>query len=208
MPSSKDRSRVEIPTHVYEELARVAEVESRTVTSVLQQMVYRGMKDYEPEWVPSRHLLQFNRRARRVLDLAREEALAFDHHYLGTEHILLGLLREDGGLAAQVLNELGVTLEDVRVAVDTTIGRGDRPAEGDIELVPRARRALGLALAEAGRLGHGFVRTEHILLGLVREGGGMAASILDDLGVLGKVRQRTLEAMGRQLLAGSLEEEG
>ncbi|MDP9351577.1 MAG: hypothetical protein M3P51_08575 [Chloroflexota bacterium] len=208
MPSSKDRSRVEIPTYVYDQLAHVAETEGRTVTSVLQQVVYLGLGHYEPEWIPSRHLLRFNRRARHSLDLAREEALGFNHHYIGTEHLLLGLLREEGGLAAQVLGRLGVTTEGTREAVESIVGRGEEPAEEEIEYVPRARKALALSVAEATRLGHGYVRTEHILLGLVREGGGMATGILDDFGVLGSVRQQTLESIGRQLAAGGIDDEG
>jgi len=195
VPSSKDRRRLEVPSYLHERLLEIAETEDRTVASVLGELLFMGLSTYEPAFVPSKHLARFNERARRVLDAAREEAHAFNHNYLGTEHLLLGLLREDEGVAARVLTTLGVTLETVRRAVEGRIGRGDAPATQELDYVPRARRVLGLALDEAR--GMGFVRTEHILLAIVREGGGIAADILDSFGVLGVVREATLTRLGQ-----------
>ena len=196
MPSSKDRQRVEIPIHFYEQLARIAETEDRTITSVLNQMLFQALQSYRPTWIPSKHLSRFNGHAQQVLSLAREEALSFHHSFIGTEHLLLGLLREQDGLAALALEQLGVALDPVRAAVEKKIGRGDQPVEEEIDYVPRARKALSLALDEAERQGSASVRTEHILLGMVREGGGVGADILDTFGVLGKVRAQVFELLG------------
>jgi ATP-dependent Clp protease ATP-binding subunit ClpA len=196
MPSSKDRRRLEVPTYIHEQLVQIARSEDRTVTSVLLELLYPTLLNYRPRWVPSKHLDKFTERARNVLTLATEEAQQLNHHYIGTEHLLLGLLREGGGVAAQALNRLGVDLDKVRAAVESKIGRGEHPAEGQIEYVPRVRTVLGLAVDEAQRLGHNSVRTEHILLGIVRDGGGVAADILDEFGVLGKVREQTLALVG------------
>ncbi len=197
MPSSKDRQRVEIPSYLYEQLARIAETEDRTITSVLNQLLFQALQSYQPTWIPSKHLSRFNERAQQVLALAREEALSFQHQFIGTEHLLLGLLREGEGLAALALAQLGVAIDPARAAVERKIGRGDEPVEGDIDYVPRARKVLALALDETERQGSGYVRTEHILLGIVREGGGVAADILDTFGVLGKVRAQVFEMLGR-----------
>ncbi|MBN9388915.1 MAG: hypothetical protein J0I20_12765 [Chloroflexi bacterium] len=202
MPSSKDRQRVEIPVHIYEQITRIADLEGRTVTSVLTQLLFQAIAEYQPTWIPSKHLSRFNAHAQNVLTLAREEALPFNHHYIGTEHLLLGLLREQEGLAALALDKLGVTLEKVRAAVEKKIGRGTEPAEEEIDYVPRVRKVLSLALDEATRQGSEFVRTEHILLGIVRDGGGIAADILDTFGVLGKVRSQVLELLGQPFNPG------
>jgi ATP-dependent Clp protease ATP-binding subunit ClpC len=196
MPSSKDRQRVEIPVHLYEQVARIAETEDRTITSVLNQLLFQALQGYQPTWIPSKHLSRFNAHAQHVLALAREEALSFDHPYIGTEHLLLGLLRKHDGLAALALEKLGVAREPVRAAVEERIGRGDQPVEEEIDYVPRARKVLSLALDEAERQGSGYVRTEHILLGIVRDGGGVGADILDALGVLGKVRAQVFDLLG------------
>lgn len=197
MPSSKDRQRVEVPLYLYEQLARIAETEDRTVTSVLHQLLFQGLQSYQPTWIPSKHLSRFNTHAKNILDLAREEALSLNHNYIGTEHLLMGLLRERGGLACLALEKLGVTLDPIRAAITEKIGRGPEPVQGDIDYVPRVRKVLSLALDEAERLGSGYVRTEHILLALVREGGGVAADILDTLGILGKVRAQVAELLGQ-----------
>src|SRR6266536_380913 len=128
---------------------------------------------------------KFTERARRVLTLAQEEALRFNHNYIGTEHLLLGLVREGEGVAAKVLANLGVEL---------IIGRGDRAVMGEIGLTPRAKKVIELAVDEARRLGHHYIGTEHLLLGLVREGEGIAAGVLESLGVsLDKVRTQTIQ---------------
>ncbi len=196
MPSSKDRQRVEIPVHFYEQLARIAETEDRTIASVLNQLLFQALQDYQPTWIPAKHLSRFNGHAQHVLSLAREEALSFYHQYIGTEHLLLGLLREQDGLAALALAKLGIALDPVRAVVEEKIGRGDQPVQEEIDYVPRVRKVLSLALDEAERQGSAYVRTEHILLGIVRDGGGIAADILDTFGVLGKVRTQMFELLG------------
>jgi ATP-dependent Clp protease ATP-binding subunit ClpA len=198
VPSSKDRQRVEIPVHLYQQLAQIAETEDRTVASVLTQLLFQGLSTYQPTWIPSKHLNRLNQSARQVLTLARDEALSFNHGYIGTEHLLLGLLDERNGLAAQALQKLGIAADPVRAAVEERMGRGDGPVkEQEIDYVFRVRRVLSLALDEAERQGCAFVRTEHILLGIVREGGGIAADILDGFGVLGKVRDQVHALLGQ-----------
>src|SRR6187455_2700011 len=142
---------------------------------------------------------KFTERARRVLTLAQEEAHRFNHNYIGTEHILLGLVREGDGVAAKVLANLGVELNKVRSAVEFIIGRGDRTVAGDIGLTPRAKKVIELAVDEARRLTHSYIGTEHLLLGLVREGEGIAAGVLESLGVsLEKVRAQVIATLGQQ----------
>ena len=135
---------------------------------------------------------KFSERARRVLSLAQEEAQRFNHNYIGTEHILLGLVRETEGVAARVLSNLGVDLSKVRSAVEFIIGRGERPAQGEIGLTPRAKKVVELAVDEARRMNHTYIGTEHLLIGLLREGEGVAAGVLESLSVtLDKVRSET-----------------
>lgn len=139
---------------------------------------------------------KFTERARKVLSLAQEEAQRFQHNYIGTEHLLLGLVREGEGVAAKVLNSLGVELNRVRTSVEFIIGRGDRIVLGEIGLTPRAKKVIELAVDEARRLNHHYIGTEHILLGLVREGDGIAAGVLESLGLnLAKVRTQTLRVL-------------
>ena len=134
--------------------------------------------------------------ARKVLQLAQEEAQRFDHNYIGTEHLLLGLLREGEGVAAKVLGNLGVELNRVRSSVEFIIGRGT--AADDIGLTPRAKKVLQLSVDEAGRLNHPYIGTEHLLLGLVREGEGIAAGVLESQGVsLGKVRSQVVYVLNQ-----------
>ena len=135
---------------------------------------------------------KFTERARRVLSLAQEEAQRFNHNYIGTEHILLGLVRETDGVAARVLSNLGVELQKVRAAVEFIIGRGERATPGEIGLTPRAKKVIELAVDEARRLNHNHIGTEHLLIGLMREGEGVAAGVLESLGInLDKVRGET-----------------
>src|SRR4051794_14952251 len=123
---------------------------------------------------------RFTERARQVVVLAQDEARALKHNYIGTEHILLGLLREEEGLAARVLDSLEITVEEVRAQVARIVGQGDEVTTGQIPFTPRAKKVLELALREALSLGHNYIGTEHILLGLVRENEGVAARILLD----------------------------
>jgi len=148
--------------------------------------------------MPSR-FEKFSERARRVLSLAQEEAQRFNHNYIGTEHILLGLVREKEGVAARVLSNLNVELVKVRSAVEFIIGRGERPTPGEIGLTPRAKKVIELAVDEARRLNHHYIGTEHLLIGLMREGEGVAAGVLESLGVsLEKVREETNSIIANQ----------
>ena len=147
--------------------------------------------------MPSR-FEKFSEGARRVLSLAQEEAQRFHHSYIGTEHILLGLARETEGLAAQVLANMGVDLEKVRSAVEFIIGRGEKPIVGEIGLTPRAKKVIELAVDEARRMNHNHIGTEHLLIGLLREGEGVAAGVLESLDVtLDRVREETRKVLSQ-----------
>jgi ATP-dependent Clp protease ATP-binding subunit ClpC len=138
---------------------------------------------------------RFTDRARRVVVLAQEEARMLDHNYIGTEHILLGLLREGDGIAAKALEALGISLDAMRQAVEGIIGRGAQPlpASGHIPFTPRAKKVLELSLREALQLGHDYIGTEHILLGLLREDDGVAVHVLVDSGLdVNRVRQQVI----------------
>jgi ATP-dependent Clp protease ATP-binding subunit ClpC len=126
---------------------------------------------------------KFTERALKVLALAQEEARRFNHNYIGTEHILLGLVREEEGMAAKILSNLGIGLNKVRSAVEFIIGRGEESTQNEVGLTPRAKKVIELAVDEARFLGHQYIGTEHILLGLLREGEGVAAGVLESLGV-------------------------
>mgnify|MGYP001822032924 FL=1 len=146
---------------------------------------------------------KFTDRARKVLTLAQDEAQRFNHNYIGTEHLLLGLVREGEGVAARVLENMNVELPKVRTAVEFIIGRGDRPVVGEVGLTPRAKRVIELAIDEARRLGHNYIGTEHLLLGLVREGEGIAAGVLESLGVnLDKVRHEVIRVLSQSSASG------
>ena len=141
---------------------------------------------------------KFSDRARKVLTQAQDEAQRFNHSYIGTEHLLLGLVREGEGVAARVLENMNVELPKVRTAVEFIIGRGDRPVVGEVGLTPRAKRVIELAIDEARRLGHNYIGTEHLLLGLVREGEGIAAGVLQSLGLnLDKVRREVIRVLSQ-----------
>ena len=141
---------------------------------------------------------RFTDRARRVVVLAQEEARMLSHNYIGTEHILLGLIHEGEGVAAKALESLDISLEAVRAQVEEIIGQGQQAPSGHIPFTPRAKKVLELSLREALQLGHSYIGTEHILLGLIREGEGVAAQVLQKLGAdLNRVRQQVI-----QLLSG------
>jgi ATP-dependent Clp protease ATP-binding subunit ClpC len=150
---------------------------------------------------------RFTERARQVVVLAQDEARALKHNYIGTEHILLGLLREEEGLAARVLESLDITVEEVRAQVARIVGQGDEVTTGQIPFTPRAKKVLELALREALSLGHNYIGTEHILLGLVRENEGVAARILLDFDAdAEKIRNeiiRMLSGPGRRQQGGA-----
>jgi ATP-dependent Clp protease ATP-binding subunit ClpA len=139
---------------------------------------------------------KFTNRARIVMTLAQDEAQRLGHNYMGTEHLLLGLVREGEGIAALALKEMGVSLKDARGAVLHIIGHGDRIVAGEIGLTPRAKKVIELAVDEARRMGHHYIGTEHLLLGLLREGEGIAAGVLASLGVnLERARGAITEAL-------------
>ena len=150
---------------------------------------------------------RFTDRARRVVVLAQEEARLLNHSYIGTEHILLGLIHEGEGVAAKALESLGISLEAVRSQVEEIIGQGGSSPSGHIPFTPRAKKVLELSLREALQLGHNYIGTEHILLGLIREGEGVAAQVLVKLGAdLSRVRQQVIQLLsGYQGPAGRAE---
>jgi ATP-dependent Clp protease ATP-binding subunit ClpC len=141
---------------------------------------------------------RFTDRSRRVVVLAQEEARMLNHNYIGTEHILLGLVHEGEGVAARALGSMSISLEAIRREVQEAIGQGQAAPTGHIPFTPRAKKVLELSLREALQLGHNYIGTEHILLGLVREGEGVAAQVLEKLGAsLDRVRLAVI-----QLLSG------
>ena len=141
---------------------------------------------------------RFTDRARRVVVLAQEEARLLNHNYIGTEHILLGLIHEREGVAADALRSLGISLEAVRLRVEAIVGHGGQSPSGHIPFTPRAKQVLELSLRESLQLGHNYLGTEHILLGLIREGEGVGAQVLESLGAdLSRVRREVI-----QLLSG------
>jgi ATP-dependent Clp protease ATP-binding subunit ClpC len=156
---------------------------------------------------------RFTDRARRVVVLAQEEARMLSHNYIGTEHILLGLIHEGEGVAAKALESLGISLEAVRAQVEEIIGQGQQAPSGHIPFTPRAKKVLELSLREALQLGHNYIGTEHILLGLIREGEGVAAQVLVKLGAdLNRVRQQVIQLLsgfqGKETAAAGAPQEG
>jgi len=142
---------------------------------------------------------RFTDPAKRVIALAQEEAGMLNHNYIGTEHILLGLVHEGDGVAAKALESLNISLEDVRRKVEEIIGRGQAAPTGALPFTPRAKKVLELSLKDSLQLGHNYIGTEHILLGLIHEGEGVAAEVLQKLGAgLNRVRQAVI-----QLLSGA-----
>lgn len=195
MPSSTDRKRLEVPTYLHERLVDIAIEEDRTVSSVVQEVLMTGLSAYIPRRLSAQDDERLTARARLALDYAREEAVPFNHNYIGTEHLLLGLLRVEEGVAARVLNELGVTLETVRERLGTIVGKGKGTVPEYPPYVPRARLALRLAVEEADSLDNHYIGTEHLLLALIRVREGMAARILDRLGVLDTARLAVLHLL-------------
>ena len=139
---------------------------------------------------------RFTDRSRRVIVLAQEEARMLDHNHIGTEHILLGLIRESDGCAARALESLEISLGAVRQQVEEIIGRGQEAPTGPVPFTPRAKKMLALSLRESLQLGHNYIGTEHILLGLLREGEGVAAQVLTALGAdLDGTRERVIQML-------------
>ena len=142
---------------------------------------------------------RFNDRAKRVLALAQDEAIRFNHNYIGVEHLLLGLVREGEGVAARVLDSLGIDLSKMRSSVEVMIGRGkETTSPSEITLSPRTKKVIELAVDESRKLGHSHVGTEHLLLGIVREGESVGAGVLESMGVnLEQVRHQAIAVLGQ-----------
>ena len=142
---------------------------------------------------------RFTERARKVVILAKEEAKRFNHDYIGTEHLLLGLIREGEGVASAVLQNTGLSLDKIRLEIEKLVQPGPATVvSGDIPFTPRAKRVIELSMEAARSLGHNYIGTEHLLLGLLREGEGVAAQVLLSLGLdLNKVRSEVLELLGQ-----------
>lgn len=139
---------------------------------------------------------KFTKDSRRALGFAREEAIRFNHNYIGTEHLLLGLIHEAEGVVARILSNLGVELNKIRSAVEFIVGRGERPSVGEVGLTPRAKKVLELAVDEARRMNHRDVDTTHLLIGIMREGEGVAAGVLESFHVtLEKIRVETVRVL-------------
>ena len=167
------------------------ERQATALTELIRRATMRGQ--------PKGMFQRFTDRARRVVHLAKEEAWLLRHNYLGTEHLLLGLLYEGDGVAAHALMSLGVSLDAVRARVEEFIGRGEGPVHADVPFTPRSRKVLELSLREAMRLGHHYIGTEHILLGLLREGEGVGVQILTDLGAdHARVMERVIELLNER----------
>ncbi|MFH1655273.1 MAG: Clp protease N-terminal domain-containing protein, partial [Candidatus Omnitrophota bacterium] len=141
---------------------------------------------------------RFTERARKVIILAKEEARRFNHDYIGTEHLLLGLVREGEGVAAAVLQKMGISLENIRIEIEKLVQPGPTTQVlGDIPFTPRAKKVLELSAEEARSLGHNYIGTEHLLLGLIKEGEGVASQVLLNLGLdLNKVRNEVMGLLG------------
>ncbi|MGI9059432.1 MAG: Clp protease N-terminal domain-containing protein [Ktedonobacteraceae bacterium] len=185
-------------TLLVEEDGEVVEQESYTFTTPAEIIApYKlGSSDLTGD---TGKLNKFTADSRRALAFAQEEAQLLQHSYIGTEHLLLGLLRANWTMAAQILQRLGIDLHKTRGAVESIIGRGDRIVLGEIGLTPHAKKVIALAIDEASRLGHSIIGTEHILLGIVREGEGIAVGVIESLGVTGqKVREKTLQQLRGQ----------
>ena len=148
---------------------------------------------------------KFTDRARKVLTLAQDEAQRFNHNYIGTEHLLLGLVREGEGVAARVLENMNVELAKVRTAVEFIIGRGDRPVVGEVGLTPRAKRVIELAIDEARRLGHNYIGTEHLLLGILRNDSERAAVLLQGFGMTVKETEEWLTTLLESMQTGRVD---
>jgi len=186
----------------------ITEIKERPIAEAIRrvrELRPRRQKDKESE---EEMFERFTSRARQVVVLAQDEARRLNHNYIGTEHILLGLIHEGEGVAAKALESLGISLEVVRAQVEEIIGQGQSAPTGHIPFTPRAKKVLQLALREALSLHHNYIGTEHVLLGLVREGEGVAAQILVKLGAdLPRVRQQVVQLLGSGQFVEAFSEE-
>ncbi len=200
MPSSQNRRRLEVPRRLYDGLKQVAASEGRPVTGVVTDLLSLALPHHRLAWEPDEHVAaKLDPHARRALTLAHEEAHGYGHNYIGTEHVLLGIIREGEGIGARALGSLGVDLRAARDIVEAIVGRvgypagGEIPPPGWIPYTPRVCKVIRLAIDESRRLGDDHIGTEHLLLGIIQEGEGVANVILEKAGALEKVaRVRTL----------------
>lgn len=199
MPSSTDRKRLEIPTYLHDRLVEIAIDEDRTVASVAQQVIAAGLSSYQPGLIVEIDFSRFSPRAHAAFDAARQETTHFNHNFIGTEHLLLGLLKIEEGFAARVLGNLGVDYARTFEFMRTHIKRGEGyvPPPMELRLAPRAKRALHLSIEETDKLGQNHVGTEHLLLGLTRVRYGVAAAVLAAFGVLDAIRDEAHAEMER-----------
>ena len=150
-------------------------------------------------WLWRDKLQRFTQRARRVLTLAQEEAERLSHNYIGTEHLLLGMVKEENGIAGRVLRELGAKPDRVAEMVERMTGAGRRATTGKLDLTPRTKQVIEYAVDEARKLGHSYIGTEHLLLGLIRQGDGVAIDVLRQLGLTpDRIRRETLRAVQQE----------
>ncbi len=212
MPSSENRRRLEVPRRLYDGLKQVAAYEGRPVTSVVTDLLSLAMPHhYCTVWEPDEQVAaKLDLHARGALTLAHEEAYGYGHNYIGTEHVLLGVIREGEGVGARSLGSLGVDMGAAREVVEAIVGRvgfppaGEVPPPGWIPYTPRVRKVIGLAIEESRRLGHDHIGTEHLLLGIINEGEGVANVILEKAGALDKVaRVQTLTLLNRRDAEGA-----
>ena len=206
MPSSRNRHRLEVPRRLYDGLKQVATSEGRPVTSVVTDLLSLALPHQCPGWEPDGHLAsKLDPHARRALTLAHEEAHGYGHNYIGTEHVLLGVIHEGEGIGARALGSLGIDLRAARDVVEAIVGRVGYPAGGEVPppgwmpYTPRVRKVIGLAIDESRRLGDDHIGTEHLLLGIIHEDEGVANVILEKVGALDKVaRVQTLALLDRR----------
>jgi ATP-dependent Clp protease ATP-binding subunit ClpA len=197
MPSSADRKRLEVPRYLYDRLVELSIDEDRTVASVVQEVIATGLQHYTPGINSDLDFARYTPRARRAVEVAREVTVPFNHAYVGTEHLLLGLLWVEDGVAARVLTTSGVDYARCRDFMDRRIGRGEGtvPPPEALPWAPRARKALRAATEEADALNNQYIGTEHLLLGLLRVPDGMAARMLAIFGALSNVHTGVLRAI-------------
>lgn len=193
MPSSTDRKRLEIPTYLHDRLVEIAIDEDRTVASVAQQIIDAGLVTYQPGLIAQVDTSRFSPRALAALDAARAETVQFNHNVIGTEHLLLGLLKVEESIAARVLGNLGVNHVRCLRLMQAHFKRAESAASplDTLRYAPRAKKALRLAVEEADKTGNYTVGTEHVLLGVAQVRDGIAAGILANFGVLDSVRDAT-----------------
>lgn len=195
VPSSANRKRLEVPDYLHERLVEIAADESRTLASVAQELIMLGLSQYQSRRFPTDRADELTTHARRALVFAQDEAGRFNHHYLGTEHLFLGLLCAREGVAAQALQQFDIDYEQARDAVHYYVGNGVGRPPRILPWIPRARRVFKLAGEEAGRAGSVSIGTAHLLLALLEVRDGMGARVLAHLGIVDGVRDVLIETV-------------